>query len=204
MRYCFAASYLVPLGRLMEAADQLRRALKEDPLNVGYRFHLALCLSSAGENEEAATQYRHIAEIDEQSLPVLQAQSMRHLHVGKLPEALSFAERAYSVAPENPGIMGTYAAVLWRHGSRKRAENLLEKLRRREYGSAMGFWAFYSGCMELDNAAEWAARAIEDRDPSVLPVVCGPARRLFEASGHWPALARLLNLPAAATGSSGH
>ncbi len=51
-------------------------------------------------------------------------------------------------------------------------------------------------------AAEWAEKAIEQRDPNIIPATCGPNRKFFRSAGRWPALARGLNLPETATGQS--
>ena len=61
----------------------------------------------------------------------------------------------------------------------------------------MGWAIFHICCGEIDLAADWYEKAIEERDslvPSTLQTAIGEAVR---ASPRWPKLAALMNLPAA-------
>jgi tetratricopeptide (TPR) repeat protein len=188
---------------LTEAGGALERALKEDPLNLMCRTQLAVLLWALGRDADASSQFHQVLEIDDHFWLALMVQSVRHLFAGHLGEALELAERSHSVAPTMPSAIGMFAATLHRIGDAARAKAVLEKLGDgRAYGAAMGFAAFHQGCLELDKAADWVARAIEERDPNTVPIMCGPGRRLWETSGHWQALARLMNLPETATGKS--
>jgi serine/threonine-protein kinase len=203
VRYCHGWTYLMPLGRLPQAAGALERALKEDPLNLICRTQLGVLLWALGRDEDASSQFRQVLEIDGDFWLALMVQSVRQLFAGRLTEALRLAERSYSVAPSMPSAIGTFAATLHQTGETERAKAVLEKLGDgRAHGSAMGFAAFYQGCLELDKAAEWVAQAIDERDPNTFPIMCGPGRRLWESSGHWQSLARMMNLPESATSQS--
>jgi hypothetical protein len=46
---------------------------------------------------------------------------------------------------------------------------------------------------DMDTAAEWGAKAIDQRDPNTIGIPLN--RQELQTSGHWPALARMLNLP---------
>ena len=60
------------------------------------------------------------------------------------------------------------------------------------YGTAAGFAVFHAMCGEFERAAEWAERAIEERYPPLLRSL-GP---LLRSTRVWPALAKLMRLPA--------
>jgi tetratricopeptide (TPR) repeat protein len=192
--------YLLPLGRAQEASEALERALKEDPLNVLCRTQLAVCYWTLGRHDEASRQFRQALDLNENFNLALMVQTVWHASAGRLEEALALAERASTVAPGNAGSIGVLAGVLWRKGDLSRAEGLIQKLGDgTAYGAPMGLFVFNLVRSEMDEAAEWAAKAIEQRDPNTLPGVCGPNRKDLQASGHWPALVRLLNLPEART-----
>jgi tetratricopeptide (TPR) repeat protein len=60
----YAAFYLLPLGRLRKSAEEMERALEQDPLNVLYRVQLAISLHAAGLHEQAIAEARKTLEID--------------------------------------------------------------------------------------------------------------------------------------------
>ena len=124
----FGFFYLLPLGRIREATKELERALKEDPLNVACRTQLAVCYWTAGRNEEASKQFRQALELDENFWLALLLQCIWNVEEGSIDDALVLADRAYSVAPGNPGSIAVLAGVLSRIGDAKRAERLLQEL----------------------------------------------------------------------------
>lgn len=199
--HSYGIYYLLPLGRIAAAVEELECALKEDPLNVLCRTQLAVCLWAGGRLEEASRQFRQALEVDKGSPLALMLQSVWYAGEGKLEEALVFAERAYAVAG-NAQSIGVLAGVLGRMGDTRRSEVLLHELGDgKAYGAPIGFLLFHLVRSEIDKAADWAERAIEQRHPNILPAVCN-VRRLFVSAGRWPALARMLNLPETATGQS--
>jgi serine/threonine-protein kinase len=188
--------YLVPLGRIREAAKELERALKEDPLNLQCQTQLAICLWTDGRHQEASRQFRQVLELDENFWLALLLYGLWHAEDGRPDDALFFVERAYSVAPKNAGSIGALAGLLSRIGDRGRSESLLQELGGSEvYGVPLGMAVFHQVRSEFDTAAEWAQKAIEQRDLNILPATCGPNRKHYVEAGRWPALARMLNLP---------
>ena len=49
-------------------------------------------------------------------------------------------------------------------------------------------------CGDIDEAADWYERAIEEREPFALVFAKGPLTRDFRQSQHWPRLAKMMNL----------
>jgi hypothetical protein len=112
-----------------------------------------------------------------------------------MAEARAAAETMFTLAPWYPAGVGIYAGVLVRTGERDRGHAVVRSLGTRErYGVWIGWALFHTTCGELDSAAEWFARAIEERYSMVGAIlhsaIAGPMRR----SAHWPALAQLMNL----------
>jgi hypothetical protein len=50
-------------------------------------------------------------------------------------------------------------------------------------------------CSEIDAAADWYERAIEERDPFAVVFACIPYGNSLRESSRWPKLARMMNLP---------
>jgi serine/threonine-protein kinase len=187
--------YLLPQGRVPEAAEALERAVQDDPLNILCRTQLGVCYWTLDRREDASKQFRKVLEINENYPLALFLQGFWYADGRRLDEALAFAERLYSVAPQFPVGVGLLAAVLSRKGDSRRSESVLREL---GDGSApctpLGFCLFHLIRSEIDKAADWAEKSIEERDPNSLPATCGPNRKFLEAAGRWPAIARMLNL----------
>jgi hypothetical protein len=114
---------------------------------------------------------------------------------GDWAEGLAFTERAHVVTPWSNTVMGQLAALVDRAGDQTRVDALLEQLGTGEaYGASTGLAIFHAMKGDFERAAEWAARGIEQR---FLPLVYMVAP-LLRPQRHWPALARLMNLPSTA------
>ena len=106
---------------------------------------------------------------------------------GTVAQARASAEKAYSLMPWD--TLRRASLLDWR-GARamRRARNRCSRSWRQ--GAALGWAAYHLVRLEFDQAAEWTAKAIEERDPGVLMLL--PYMR---TSSRWPALAKMLNLP---------
>jgi serine/threonine-protein kinase len=184
---------LVPVGRSQEAVAEYERALQEDPLNLVGRFQLAFCLQTAGMPAQAAMEFRRVLDLDASFWLAAHGLTMTFALEGRLPEAIDFAERAFVLAPWSSNTAGALAAVLRLKGDTRRAEEILGKLAGLSLGSPLGFVIFHLLCSEPDQAADWAEKAIEQRDPRI-PGTLRLFPRIWRSSPRWPALARQMNL----------
>jgi len=201
VRNLYGFFYLLPLGRLHEATVELETAIKSDPLNVQCQTQLAVCYWVAGNSELAAEQFRRALELDENFWLALMVQSIWHAEEGRLDQARAFAERVYAVAPKNPRSIGHMAGILSLTGELERSRELLQQLGDgTTYGYPFGFVVYHTVRLEYEQAADWAEKAVAQRDPNAIPAICGPNRRGFVAHGRWPKLAQMMNLPQTATG----
>jgi hypothetical protein len=97
------------------------------------------------------------------------------------------------VTPWSNTVKGQLAALLEHAGDRTRADALLHMLGTGEaYGASTGLAIFHAMRGDAEQSAEWAARGIAQR---FLPLVYVVAP-LLKPQRQWPALARLLSLPA--------
>jgi Tfp pilus assembly protein PilF len=196
VRGLYGSFYLVLSGRPQEAVEELERACKEDPLAVFVRTWLAQSLLVAGREAEAETEFRQVLELDENFLPALVNVSLFHALRGKVAEALASAEKAHAIASQVPSVIGLLAGVLVLSGDTGRAEALLEKLRPgRVYTAPRGLAIFHILCGEVEKVADWAGKAIEQRDPLMLLFLRHPFAKALRSSARWPALAKMMNLP---------
>jgi serine/threonine-protein kinase len=196
VRDFYSLFYLAPLGRMEEAEEQLQRALQEDPLNLLFRATLGWYLLAAGRLTEGESILRQVLELDENFwLPYIWLGAYRAIE-GRLSDALRFTEKAYSFASWNLTTAGQLAGILERTGDASRAQRLVEKLGDgTAFGAPGGFIAYHVVRSEIDLAAYWFEKAIEQRDtraPWLFPKMLGD---LLTSSPHWPRLAKMMNLP---------
>ena len=193
VRFWYGNHYLLPIGRVAEAVEAMARGLQEDPLNLLYRHHYARGLRHLGRLDEAEAELRGVLDVDANFPWALETLGAVCAQQGNSEEALALTERAHVVTPWSYTVMGQLAALLDRAGDRKRTDALLETLGTGEaYGASTGLAIFHAMSGDAEQAAEWAARGIAQR---FLPLVYMVAP-LLRSQRQWPALARLLNLPA--------
>jgi len=120
-----------------------------------------------------------------------------YVEKGMMAEALAAAEKAYQMAAWNPRILGLLAGVLVRMGEPGRAEALIGQLSQAQGGlvAASGMVLYYLICGEIDAAADWFEKGVEQRDPILVPWLRLPLAKPLRASPRWPKIARMMNLP---------
>lgn len=114
---------------------------------------------------------------------------------GRFAEALPVAEKAFSLAPWYPPSVGIYAGLLVRMGQPERGRELIENLGKAEALLAPSGWALLYLCSgEIDPAADWFEKVVEQRDPLGAQVLQTPIAEPLRASSRWPKLAVMMNL----------
>ncbi len=200
--WCHAACglfYSLPSGRKKEAIEQVERAVQGDPLHLTIRIGMATCLGAAGRYSEAEAHLRQTLELDPNFFWAHYYFAELYAGRGMFSEALPFAERACSLASWYSLSAGMYAGLLVRVGQPGRGKELIQGLGSgKAYGTAIGLALFHICCGEIDLAADWIEKAIEERYPMVAHWLQGPIGEPLRASPRWPKLAALMNLPASA------
>lgn len=196
LRHWYGYFYLRTAGRALEAVDQHRRALEEDPLNLIMRVGLAASLTAAGRDDEALVEARRILELDPEFVA---AYTLLAFDVTKAPlsEALAFAEKGFTLAPWNPITAGLLAGLLVRRGDTERAAELVGGLGDGQANAAPVAFAIYHLLRgEPDKAAEWTEMALEQKSAMVAMLLLTPPwKPLLRFSARWPKLAKMMNLP---------
>jgi TolB-like protein/Tfp pilus assembly protein PilF len=188
--------YLLALGRRKEAAEQQERAVQGDPLHPTIRVSIAMCLGTAGRYAEAEAHLRQILDWDPNFASAYSYLASLYAARRMFVEALPFVEKAYSLAPWGPLVTGVYAGLLIRTGEPVRARELVQALGSGQaYGTPFGLAIFHMICGEIDLAADWIEKAIEERFPAVGHWLQSAIAEPLRASPRWPKLAALMNLP---------
>jgi TolB-like protein len=185
-------------GRADEAIEDLSRARAVDPLNQAVLHALANSLRAAGRDTEADLLSQEVLDMDIGILSSIAAfcLSGSHLARGAISEALAFAETAYARSPQSPWAIGQLAGVLKRTGQLERSNALADELRPgTKFGAPFGLALVAVGAGDLDEAADWLEKAIEQRDLWVSCLLNGHGGdRVMRSSPRWPGLARLMNM----------
>lgn len=117
---------LLAAGQQNEAAAAIRQWLDKYPADQPTRIYYASALLAGGDFRSASAQYELIVQRAPDNVIALNdlAWSLLQLKDGR---ALGFAEKAYQLAPKNPAVADTLAAILLDKGNTARAVPLLKK-----------------------------------------------------------------------------
>ena len=191
--WAYADLFLQPFGRFDESTAAMRLAVEKDPLSVIWRGILMANLVLAGRSEQALTEGFRALDISDSEIHPHLAFAEAYLALGRVAEAVAFAERAHRNLPRQSMGTGLLAACLVRVGDRDRAETLI-----REMGdSPTPIWGrawYHLLCSEIDAAAYWYEKMIDARDMFAVVYAQSPYTKELRASRHWPRLARMMNL----------
>jgi serine/threonine-protein kinase len=194
LRQWHAQFYLLSVGRASAALAEHRRVLEEDPLCQMWYWVSSLTLSTLGLEEQALVAARKSVEIDP-DFWVGWAWLGAYYAVGRQhEEALSCAEKAIARGSQSPYAVGLMAAALSNVQRTDEPEPHLVRLRDDAYGGPAGLTMYCLARHDVDQALEWASRAVDQRYPIFLATVLRPFEPLFRRSAAWPALLRKMNL----------
>ena len=182
-------------GRLEQAVECLKMAVQTDPLHQTCRAVLGRCLTAAGRFDEAEAVLR-------QSLALEPHFFWTHCYLGELAisrgriaEARPFAETTVALAPWYSQGVGMLAGILARLDQPEQASVVLQKLGREQaYSVPLGHAVYHTISGQLDQAAQWFTRAINQRDSHVLACLQGGISQPIRSSAHWPGLLKLAKL----------
>jgi tetratricopeptide (TPR) repeat protein len=184
-------------GRAGAALAQIRKALDQDPLNTLLRYSMGMTLRALGRDDEASIELTRALE----TMPhfaIYNEIAMAHASKGKFPEAMAAAERAVAIAPAEDKIAPAILAGLLRvtGGGADRERALLDRMDSRVYGTAIGFAVYHLICGEVDQAADWVVKSIEERYLGTLFFTnVSPLASSLRSNPRWPRLAKMMNLP---------
>jgi tetratricopeptide (TPR) repeat protein len=183
-------------GNTEQAINLARRAIEEDPLDVWPRMNLHIYLQAAGREAEALEQLQKVLELDQNQVVALVSMAMIVADSGDLAQALVIARRAHAIAPWYPDTTAVLAALLRRNVEAAESRSLAQTLSAGEaVGDAHVLALFHLLCGDVEAGADWAEKAIEERDLSIMFYLRFVVCKELRASHRWPKIAKMLNLP---------
>jgi eukaryotic-like serine/threonine-protein kinase len=192
-----AISGLLPLGQLDEAEAEVVRALDVDPLSIDARWWLACVHWLARRPERTAEIGRGMIELDPMSFWGHVALGIALAECGSLDAAMTAMERASEVSGGVAISLGFLGQFQGRAGRRDQALATLERLRQ---GAAGRYLPPFSvaliqiGLGDWDQAFAWMDRAIDERDPIIMPIKSFPFLDPVRSDPRYTALLTRMNL----------
>jgi len=184
-------------GNVEEAIAIARRSIEEDPLDVWPRMNLHAYLQSVGRELEALEQLTNVLKMDEHQVVAMVSMAMLYHALGDRAQALAIGRRAYAVAPWYRDAIAVLAALVRRSGADAEARSLVQELGAGDaVGAAPAHALLHLLSGDVQQGADWAEKAIEERDLSMMIYLRFVACKELRASKRWPKIAQMLNLPA--------
>ncbi len=200
VHWAYASFYLGSLGRFQDSVSEMQHEVELDPLNLSWRAVLSSHLNSAERYEEAIENSQTALATEEHHWMSLFMLSQSYAWRGKYAEAIPFAERAYRLAPWHSMPAGVLAGVLACTGESARAEEIVRQMGDRP-SPIWGRVEYHLLCSEIDAAADWYEKLIEEREAFAVVFAKNPIVSALRASRRWPKLARMMNLPVGDAGT---
>lgn len=145
--------YYFQLGKQLEAAVFLRRALDEQSDHFGARLLLGLLSGDEGEAESAKIHLQRALELDENSFAGHYGLGRLLAREGKLSEALTHLKRALSLNP-SPEMHYLVGRTYWEQGSTDKALRHLQKAVRLDPRFDVAFYSLGLICWQSNRTAE--------------------------------------------------
>ncbi|HJW13566.1 MAG TPA: protein kinase, partial [Thermoanaerobaculia bacterium] len=197
VRLRYTLSSLMPRARLTEAVEEIKRVVEADPLSPFGRFWLAFYLYLARDYASALKQSDAIVNLDP------------GYHLGHLVRGLSLvaqgesetaipafeqASRLSAGAPLFQGFLGWAYAVCGRDADARRILDALRDSARPGWTPPTSRAWIHVGLGETDRAFHEMDRAIEERDPIIMPILSFPHLDPLRSDPRFPALLAKTNL----------
>jgi TolB-like protein/DNA-binding winged helix-turn-helix (wHTH) protein/Tfp pilus assembly protein PilF len=185
----FAMSVLFPLGRLGEAARELRKAVELDPLSWQLRDSLDHVLVSAGRYDEVLDNCRRILAENPNDNGAEQLFARALLQKGRLSEATAIFEKQDQAGTGSPGFLGYAYAMA---GRRAEAEKVAAK-----YPEWPWVHVFvYAGLGDKDRAFMALEKMAAIHDPRVGVYLTNPELALLRGDRRFTEFRQRLGMPA--------
>ncbi len=173
VRTRYAVSALLPRGRVEEGVRELESVVQVDPLSVHARWWLSVMALLARRQDRVEEEALHMISLAPEHFLGHWALGMQRDLCGAHESAVAALERANELAAGAAFTLGFFAYTLGRAGHADRARALLgraSEAARTAYVHPTAFAFGYLGLGERDRAFEWLDRAIEERDPLIMPI----------------------------------
>jgi TolB-like protein/tRNA A-37 threonylcarbamoyl transferase component Bud32/tetratricopeptide (TPR) repeat protein len=173
VRLRYAISGLMPHGRVVEAMAELEAVVRVDPLSIPARWWLAVMAAFARDWDRVREEANHIIALDATHFTGHWALGMQLDGIGAGEKAVAALQRAHELSGGVPFTLGFLAYGCGRAGQADKARALLEgaaEAAKAGYLPPSTFAFGHIGLGEWDAAFEWLDRAVDGRDPLVMPI----------------------------------
>ena len=188
----YAINFLVPLGRFEEAAKELRRAARADPLSMPVRMSVGLMNYFAHHFAQAERDLRECLDIDAGAAAARLFLGLSLVEMGQPDAAIRQLEMArdLSPSPEMAAALG-YAYAYANQTDRARHElDHLVKLSAERFVSPSLVAQVHAGLGETSNALDWLEKAMHLRSSDLAWLATRP---VFDTLRTDPRFSRLLS-----------
>jgi TolB-like protein len=193
----YAISGLLPTGRTDEAVAEMELVIRSDPLSLFVRWWAAIMAYFARRPSRIVEEGRRMIALDPTHFFGHWALGIGLCELGKDAEGIVSLEKAHELSGGMPFTMGFLAL---RRGLAGRVEEARELLQRAGEAASSGyvppsvFMLGHAGLGELDAVLEWLDRAIEVRDPLVMPIKTYPFLDPVRSHPRYKVLLKKMNL----------
>ncbi len=108
------------------AIEFLKSESQKNPKNLGIQFKLASIYHQQKEYSKAEPYYQAVLK-EQNDNPLVLNDLAWNLYQQNNPKALTYAQKAFELAPKAPAIMDTYGMILLNQGENKKGLELIEK-----------------------------------------------------------------------------
>jgi serine/threonine-protein kinase len=197
VRLRYAISGLLPHARNNEAMRELEFVLQADPLSILARWWMAVLAHLAKRPDRTIAEGRHMIALDPGHFLGHWALGVGLNDTGAVPDAVEALRRAHALSGGIPFTLGFLAMVSGRAGLSEEVTRLraqAEQLAGAGYVSPSVFMCCAIGLGDWDDALVWMDRAIEARDPIIMPIKSFPFLDPVRGDERYHALLRKMHL----------
>ena len=197
VRLRYAISGLLPHGRIDEGVAEIEGVLQSDPLSIVVRWWLAIMLYLARRPDRMIDEGHRMIALDPNHF-------LGHWVVGVActersapDEAVVAFEKAHELSGGIPFTLGFLSYALGRAGRTDDAGRLLaqtEAMAKDSYVSPFAIAISHAGLGDWDAAFEWWNRAIDVRDPLIVPIKNLPIFDPIRNDPRYPPMLRRMDL----------
>lgn len=192
------AAYLVQIGRAEEAAVEISRARKLDPLSIGTQVTAGWIFYYSRQYGKAIEQCRGAVGMEPSYADAHDCLGLSYLAEKKYGRAIEECRDAISVSGNDVSRAVGLAQAYARAGNKRAARRMLNgwgSRAKRSYVPPVLFAQVYAALGEKDQALAWLEKAYAGRDPYLVWLKVDPAFDSLRSEPRFRDLMRNLRLP---------
>jgi TolB-like protein/Tfp pilus assembly protein PilF len=197
VHFRYAASGLLPHGRMDEAIAEVQRALESDPLSLFMRAWLAQYFIFARQYDRTIEECQKMLSLDPSYFFSYLALGEVLCERGLFPGAISQLRKAAELSGNASLVLGYLGMTLARSGDGAGARAVLAGLYQAAahvYIPPTSLAEIHLGLGEIDQAFTCMDQAIDERDSIIIPIKTDPVFDPLRTDARFAALLRKMNL----------